>query len=66
MEAKLATTRFLSEDTIDSFILEVHSASQSNPLWFLDDYEGFSSFHEFIHQRFDKYWSQYIRERNYN
>lgn len=60
------TTKFLSEDTIDSFILEVHNACEVNPLWFTDENEGFQAFYEFIHQRFDKYWSQYIRERNYN
>lgn len=59
-------TRYLSEEQIDSFILEVHSAAQSNPLWFENDDEGYESFHEFIHQRFDKYWSYAIKERGHN
>ncbi len=55
----------ISEDQIDSFILEVYDYIEMHPL-FLDPEEGFGNFHEFMHQRFDKYWSYMIKERNYN
>ena len=62
----LTNGRVISEDTIDDFIFELHSACVINPIWFIDDDEGYASFHEFIHDRFDKFWSPYIKERNYN
>lgn len=59
-------TLMISEDDIDSFVLEVHSACEFNPLWFYDEDEGYLSFKEFIHERFEKYWPLLIKERNYN
>lgn len=56
----------ISEDTIDSFILEIYNYSQQHPLSFIDEDEGYLQFHEFIHSRFDKFWFYLIKERNYN
>lgn len=60
------TDRVISEDTIDTFVLELHDFLEEHPLVMSDHDEGYAHFHEFIHQRFDKFWSPYIRERNYN
>lgn len=56
----------ISEDDIDSFVLEMYSICQTTPLMFLDEDEGFAWFKEAIHERFDKYWPSLIKERNYN
>ena len=55
----------ISEEQIDSFILGVHDYIITHPL-VMDEDEGYEHFHEFMHQRFYKYWSYMIKERNYN
>ena len=58
--------RVISEDTIDSFVLSLYEELTVRPLWFEDEDNGFSEFKEFVHDLFENYWSDYIKERNYN
>jgi len=57
----------ISEDDIDSFILELSDYIEQHPLLSsTQDGEGFDHLREFVFQRFDKFWSSQIKERNYN
>lgn len=54
----------ISPEDIDSFCLEVHDYIERHPLTVTE--EGFDNLHEFIHQRFEKYFSPLIGDYNYN
>jgi hypothetical protein len=56
------------QDEVNSFTLEVYDYLQRHPLVLQDEDEGFSNFHEFINERFDKFWPiDYTGDyRNYN
>ena len=58
--------RVISEDTIDSFALSLYDYLQTNPWWIEDEDEGFSEFKNYVQTLFENYWSDYIKERNYN